>query len=57
MLTAYEVRRFSRPLNPGHRPFDGREYQTMANATVSAMVVATNARELTLTYDGGAGAD
>jgi len=53
VLTAYEVRRFPRPLNPGHRPFDGREDQTMTNATVSAMVAATNGRELTLTYDGG----
>ena len=23
-LTAYEVRRFPKPVNPGHRPFDGR---------------------------------
>jgi hypothetical protein len=52
-LTAYEVRRFPRPLNPGHRPFDGRDDQTMTNATVSAMVAATSGRELTLTYDGG----
>src|SRR6185503_13814252 len=26
-LTAYEVRRFPKPLNPGHRPFDGRDDQ------------------------------
>ena len=37
-LTAYEVRRFPKPLNPGHRPFDGRDDQTMTNATVGAMV-------------------
>src|SRR5688572_25812118 len=28
-LTAVEVRRFPKPLNPGHRPFDGRDDQTM----------------------------
>ncbi|HVJ23260.1 MAG TPA: hypothetical protein VM756_04910, partial [Burkholderiales bacterium] len=27
-LTAYEVRRFPQALNPGHRPFDGRDDQT-----------------------------
>src|SRR5829696_4936807 len=53
-LTAYEVRRFPKPLNPGHRPFDGRDDQTMTNATVGAMVQAAKGRELTLTYDGGA---
>jgi hypothetical protein len=53
-LTAYEVRRFPKPLNPGHRPFDGRNDQTMTNATVGAMVQAAKGRELTLTYDGGA---
>src|SRR6266852_8260391 len=53
-LTAYEVRRFPKPLNPGHRPFDGRDDQTMTNATVAAMVQSTSGRELTLTYDGGA---
>lgn len=52
-LTAYEVRRFPKPLNPGHRPFDGRNDQTMTNATVGAMVQAANGRELTLTYEGG----
>lgn len=52
-LTAYEVRRFPKPLNPGHRPFGGRKDQTMTNATVSTMVAATNGRELTLTYEGG----
>jgi hypothetical protein len=53
-LTAYEVRRFPKPLNPGHRPFDGRHDQTMTNATVTAMVQAANGRELTMTYEGGA---
>jgi|SRR5688572_20743664 len=53
-LTAVEVRRFPKPLNPGHRPFDGRDDQTMTNATVSATVQSTNGRELTMTYDGGA---
>ena len=52
-LTAVEVRRFPRPLNPGHRPFDGRDDQTMTNATVEAMVQASTGRELTLTYPGG----
>lgn len=52
-LTAYEVRRFSKPLNPGHRPFDGRSDQTMTNATVSAMVQSASGRDLTLSYDGG----
>src|SRR5918996_6581438 len=40
-LVAYEVRRFPKPLNPGHRPFDGRDDQTMTNATVAATVQAT----------------
>ena len=53
-LIAYEVRRFPKPVNPGHRPFDGRDDQTMTNATVSASVESLNGRELTLTYDGGA---
>src|SRR2546426_1591467 len=53
-LTAYEVRRFPKPLNPGHRSFDGRDDQTMTNATVGAMVQAASGRELTLTYEGGA---
>jgi hypothetical protein len=52
-LTAFEVRRFPKPVNPGHRPFDGRDDQTMTNATVSAVVQATSGRELTLTYEGG----
>src|SRR5687767_12523067 len=53
-LTAYEVRRFPKPVNPGHRPFDGRDDQTMTNATVGATVQSANGRELTMTYDGGA---
>lgn len=52
-LTAYDVRRFPRPLNPGHRPFDGRADQTMTNATVGTVAPSSNGRELTLTYDGG----
>lgn len=53
-LVAYEVRRFPKPLNPGHRPFDGRDDQTMTNATVTLTVQAASGRELTLAYDGGA---
>lgn len=52
-LTAIEVRRFPKPVNPSHGPFDGRDDQTMTNATVEATVEATNQRELTLTYPGG----
>jgi hypothetical protein len=52
-LTAYEVRRFVKPVNPGHRPFRGRSDQTMTNASVSAMVQSAMGRELTLTYEGG----
>jgi len=52
-LIAYEVRRFPKPLNPGHRPFDGRDDQTMTNATVDATVQSANGRELTMTYEGG----
>jgi hypothetical protein len=52
-LTAYDVRRFPKPLNPGHRPFDGRDDQTMTNATVGAMVQSASGRELTMTYAGG----
>jgi len=53
-LTAIDVRRFPKPVNPGHRPFDGRDDQTMTNATVSAMVQSASGRELTLTYESGA---
>ena len=52
-LTAVEVRRFPKPLNPGHRPFDGRDDQTMTNASVEAMVQASTGRELTMAYPGG----
>jgi hypothetical protein len=52
-LTAYEVRRFPQPLNPGHRPFDGRDDQTMTNATVGAVVQSASARELVLVYNSG----
>jgi hypothetical protein len=53
-LTAYDVRRMMKPTNPGHRPFDGSDKQTMTNATLSATTVnATKGRELTLTYEGG----
>ena len=52
-LTALDVRRFPKPLNPGHRPFDGRDDQTMTNATVSATVQSAKGRELMLTYEGG----
>jgi uncharacterized protein Veg len=52
-LIAIEVRRFPAPLNPGHRPIDGRDDQTMTNATVAATVQSASGRDLTLTYDGG----
>ena len=52
-LAAIEIRRFPKPVNPGHRPFDGRDDQTMTNATVGAMVQSASGRELTMTYDGG----
>jgi hypothetical protein len=53
-LSAVEIRRFPKPVNPGHRPFDGRDDQTMTNATVAVMVEAASGNELTLTYPGGA---
>ena len=52
-LVAHEVRRFPKPVNPGHRPFDGRDDQTMTNASVDAVVSATSERELTMAYPGG----
>ncbi len=52
-LAAYDVRRFPKPTNPGHRPFDGGDNQTMTNAAVSATVDAAQGRELVLSYDGG----
>ena len=53
-LVAYEVRRFPKPLNPGHRPFDGRDDETMTNASVEAAVTGASGRELTMAYPGGA---
>jgi hypothetical protein len=53
-LVAYEVRRFPKPLNPGHRPFDGRDDQTMTNASVGTVTQSASGRELTMTYEGGA---
>ncbi len=52
-LTAYEVRRFPKPVSPGHRPFDGGKDQTMTNATVGTVAQSSDGRELTLTYEGG----
>lgn len=52
-LTAYDVRRMMKPSNPGHRPFDDREDQTMTNATVSATVQGAKGHELTMSYEGG----
>jgi hypothetical protein len=52
-LLAFEIRRFPKPVNPGHRPFSGRSDQTMTNATVSAVVQSSSGRELTVTYEGG----
>ena len=52
-LAAYDVRRFPKPVNPGHRPFDGRDDQTMTNATLSTTVQSASGRELVLTYEGG----
>ena len=52
-LVAYDIRRMMKPTNPGHRPFDGRDDQTMTNATVSATVGDTKGRELVLSYEGG----
>jgi hypothetical protein len=52
-LRAMEVRRFPKPVNPGHRPFDGRDDQTMTNAAVEATVSAAGGGRLTLSYPGG----
>lgn len=52
-LTAFEIRRFPKPSNPGHRPFQGRDDKTMTNATVEAMVQSASGREFTMTYEGG----
>jgi hypothetical protein len=53
-LLAFEIRRFPKPSNPGHRPFGGNSDQTMTNATVSAIVQSSSNREITVTYEGGA---
>jgi len=52
-LTAIEIRVQPRPVSPGHRPFDGRDDQTMTNATLDGMVQASTGRELSLSYPGG----
>jgi hypothetical protein len=56
-LLAYEVRRFPKPVNPGHRPFGGRADETMTNASVGTVVQGgpqfPGHRELTMTYEGG----
>jgi hypothetical protein len=52
-LTAVEVRRFPGALNPGHRPFDGRNDQTMTNATVGSLVQSASGRDLVVTYPDG----
>jgi len=31
-LRAYDVRRFPKPVNPGHRPFDGRDDQAVVDS-------------------------
>lgn len=53
VLTAFEIRRFPKPLNPGHGPFQGSSTQTMTNATVTTMVQSATGRELTMAYEGG----
>lgn len=53
VLTAFEIRRFPKPLNPGHGPFQGSSTQTMTNATVATMVESATGRELTMAYEGG----
>ncbi|HYC47291.1 MAG TPA: DUF5666 domain-containing protein [Burkholderiales bacterium] len=52
-LMAYDVRRFPKPVNPGHRPFDGLADQTMTNAAVSGTAKGVSGPELQLTYEGG----
>lgn len=52
-LSAVDVRRMPKPVNPGHRPLDGRDDATMTNATVSAMVQSTSGREVMVNYEGG----
>jgi hypothetical protein len=44
-VPALEIRRFQKPVNPGHRErYEGRDDQTMTNANVSATVQSANAR-------------
>jgi hypothetical protein len=55
-LVARELHLFApgRPIpNEGHRPWDLEPGSTMTNATVTAMVLATEGREITLTYKDG----
>jgi len=52
-LSAIEIRVQPKPVNPGHRPFDGRDDQTMTNATLETMVQASTGRELIVAYPGG----
>ena len=52
-LTAYEVRRFPKPLNPGHRPFDGGAEPDHDQRERRHGGAGARRRELTLTYDGG----
>lgn len=52
-LSAVDVRRMPKPVNPGHRPLDGRDDATMTNATVSAIVQSTSGREVMVSYEGG----
>src|SRR2546421_12886359 len=51
-LTAYEVRRFPKPLNPGHRPFDGRDDQTQTKAPGPPIAQTTRRRAFTPTSRG-----
>jgi hypothetical protein len=56
-LIARELHLFpvDRPIpNEGHRPWDLEPGSTMTNAAVTAMVSATNGREITLSYKDGA---
>ena len=50
-LIAYEVRRFPKPLNPGHRPFEGRADQTMTNASAGTRAQLVRGAPVSLTHD------
>jgi hypothetical protein len=52
-LTELEVRRFPKPLNPGHRPFAGRDDRIMTNVTASATVQSASGCEFTMCYESG----